>query len=118
MSLRYILGKSGTGKTTQCIEEITSTDNSQRIFYIVPEQFTLESEKNILSKKKAVININVLGFKHLAYFIVSKIGTAGRKTLDDTGRTMLIKKIILELRDKLDFYKNSTEKQGFADNIQ
>lgn len=118
MSLRYILGKSGTGKTTQCIEEITSTDNSQRIFYIVPEQFTLESEKNILSKKKAVININVLGFKHLAYFIVSKIGTAGRKTLDDTGRTMLIKKIILELRDKLDFYKNSTEKQGFADNIE
>ena len=118
MSLRYILGKSGTGKTTQCIEEITSTDNSQRIFYIVPEQFTLESEKNILSKKKAVININVLGFKHLAYFIVSKIGTAGRKTLDDTGRTMLIKKIILELGDKLDFYKNSTEKQGFADNIE
>lgn len=118
MSLRYILGKSGTGKTTQCIDEITSTDNSQRIFYIVPEQFTLESEKNILSKKKAVININVLGFKHLAYFIVSKIGTAGRKTLDDTGRTMLIKKIILELGDKLDFYKNSTEKQGFADNIE
>ena len=52
MSLRYILGKSGTGKTTQCIDEITYTDNSQRIFYIVPEQFTLESEKNILKKRQ------------------------------------------------------------------
>lgn len=118
MSLRYILGKSGTGKTTQCIDEITYTDNSQRIFYIVPEQFTLESEKNILSKKKAVININVLGFRHLAYFIISKIGTADRKILDDTGRTMLIKKIVLELKDKLEFYKNSAEKQGFVDNIE
>lgn len=117
MSLRYILGKSGTGKTTQCINEIVSCDTKSRIFYIVPEQFTLESEKKILSRKESVININVLGFGHLAYFVISKIGTAGRKILDDTGRAMLIKKIVLELKDKLNFYKNSAEKQGFADSI-
>ena len=56
--------------------------------------------------------------RHLAYFIISKIGTADRKILDDTGRTMLIKKIVLELKDKLEFYKNSAEKQGFVDNIE
>lgn len=118
MSLRYILGKSGTGKTTRCINEIIDTDNmSERIFYIVPEQFTLESEKNLLDKKDSVSNINVLGFRHFAYYLISKMGTSGRVMLDDVGRAMLIKKIVLELKDKLGFYKNSADKQGFIDNL-
>lgn len=118
MSLRYILGKSGTGKTTLCVNEIVNTDNmAKRIFYIVPEQFTLESEKNLLSKKGSLININILGFRHFAYYLISKMGTSGRKILDDVGRAMLIKKIVLELRNKLDFYKNSVDKQGFIDNL-
>lgn len=118
MSLRYVLGKSATGKTTLCVNEIVNTDNmAKRIFYIVPEQFTLESEKNLLNKKDSLININVLGFRHFAYYLISKMGTSGRKILDDAGRAMLIKKIVLELRNKLDFYKNSVDKQGFVDNL-
>ncbi len=118
MGLRYILGKSSTGKTTLCINEIVNTDNMvKRIFYIVPEQFTLESEKNLLSKKESLVNINVLGFRHFAYYLMSKMGTSGRKILDDSGRAMLIKKIVLELRNKLDFYKNSVDKQGFIDSL-
>ncbi len=118
MSLRYILGKSGTGKTTMCINEIAECDNTgERIFYIVPEQFTLESEKNIIAKKGSVMNINVLGFRHFAYYLISKMGTSGRVMLDDTGRAMLIKKIVLELKDKLGYYKKSADKQGFIDSI-
>lgn len=118
VSLRYIMGGSGTGKTTQCINEIACRNNlEERIFYIVPEQFTLESEKNLLSKKKSLININILGFKHFAYYLISKMGTSGRAMLDDTGRAMLIKKIVLELKNKLEFYKNSVDKQGFIDNL-
>lgn len=118
MGLRYILGNPGTGKTTQCINEIVSRDNMKdRLFYIVPEQFTLESEKNLLSKKESLININILGFRHFAYYLISKMGTSGRTILDDAGRAMLIKKIVLELKDKLEFYKNSVDKQGFTDNL-
>lgn len=118
MSLRYIMGGSGTGKTTQCINEIAGCNNmEERIFYIVPEQFTLESEKNLLSKKSSLININILGFKHFAYYLISKMGTSGRAMLDDAGRVMLIKKIVLELKNKLEFYKSSAEKQGFIDNL-
>ncbi len=118
MGLRYILGKSSTGKTTLCINEIVNTDNmAKRIFYVVPEQFTLESEKNLLNNKESLVNINVLGFRHFAYYLMSKMGTSDRKILDDAGRAMLIKKIVLELRNKLDFYKNSVDKQGFIDNL-
>ena len=106
VSLRYIMGGSGTGKTTQCINEIACRNNlEERIFYIVPEQFTLESEKNLLSKKNSLININILGFKHFAYYLISKMGTSGRAMLDDTGRAMLIKKIVLELKSSWNLWK-------------
>lgn len=118
MSLRYIMGKPDTGKTTMCIDEIAKCDNMrERLFYIVPEQFTLESEKNLIDKKGSLININVLGFRHFAYYLISKMGTSGRAMLDDVGRAMLIRRIVLELKDKLEFYKNSADKQGFIDNI-
>lgn len=118
MSLKYIMGKSGSGKTTYCIKDISKRDNmKERLFYIVPEQFTLESEKNLLSKKESLININVLGFRHFAYYLISKLGTSGRAILDDVGRMMLIKKIVLELKDKLEFYKNAVDKEGFIDNL-
>ncbi len=118
MSLRYIMGKPDTGKTTLCIDEIAKCDNmKERLFYIVPEQFTLESEKNLIDKKGSLININVLGFRHFAYYLISKMGTSGRAMLDDVGRAMLIRKVVSELKDKLGFYKNSADRQGFIDNI-
>lgn len=118
MSIQYIFGAPASGKTTLCINEIANCDTiSRRMFYIVPEQFVLESEKSILTKKDALVNINVLGFKHLAYYLISKLGTSGRTILDDTGNAMLIKKIVLELKNKLDYYKNSVEKSGFVDSL-
>lgn len=118
MSLRYIMGKPDTGKTTLCIDEIAKCDNMrERLFYIVPEQFTLESEKNLIDKKGSLININVLGFRHFAYYLISKMGTSGRAMLDDVGRAMLIRRIVLELKERLGFYKNSADRQGFIDSI-
>lgn len=118
MSLRYIMGRSDTGKTTLCINEIVNCDNmKKRIFYIVPEQFTLESEKNLINKKGSLININVLGFRHFAYYLISKTGTRGKSVLDDTGKAMLIKKIVLEVKDKLGFYKKSADKDGFIEDL-
>lgn len=118
MSLRYITGKTGTGKTELCIDEITKCNTlDNRVFYIVPEQFTLESEKRLLSKKSSLVNINVLGFRHFAYYLISKMGMGKRVMLDESGRAMLIRRIVLELKNKLGFYKNSADRQGFIDSI-
>ncbi len=118
MSLRFIMGESGTGKTQTCIDEICSTNGMERrLFYIVPEQFTLESEKAILFKKKALININVLGFNHLAYYLINRFGGDKRVIIDDVAKAMLIKKIALEKKEELSFYKSAVNKQGFIDDL-
>ena len=58
MALRYILGGINSGKTFTCINEIIqSADNKDKtILYIVPEQFSMQSQKNILSGMRGLID--------------------------------------------------------------
>ena len=61
MALRYILGGINSGKTFTCINEIIqSADNKDKtILYIVPEQFSMQSQKNILSGMKNCVSMNI-----------------------------------------------------------
>ena len=50
MSLRFIFGRGGSGKTTYCLEEIgkkVNDGNTSPIILLVPEQYTFESEKRL-----------------------------------------------------------------------
>ena len=53
MSLRFIIGRSGTGKTNFCFQEIAnliSSDN--KIYIITPEQFSFTAEQNLMNAVK------------------------------------------------------------------
>ena len=74
MSLRFITGRSGSGKTYTCLKEILSKHKSNpdsRLFYIVPEQYTLQAERDLLSFSDtgAMIQAQVLSFNRLSYNI-------------------------------------------------
>ncbi len=120
MSLRYIMGKTGCGKTTQCIKEIVQKDSmSKTLLYIVPEQFSMESERLLVSacEKGVIMNTSVFSFRHLAYHLISKNGTKGKAMLDDVSKAMLARKITWSLSDKLEFFGRSLDKQGFIDDL-
>jgi len=120
MALRFILGRSGTGKTQTCISEITqNSKNNNALIYIVPEQFSLQSEKNLIlsSETKTLIKIQVLSFKRLAYHLFSELGGINKKILEDNGKNMLLRKITAQLNNKFLYFKNSSDKQGFIDNL-
>ena len=108
MSLRYIFGKTGSGKTALCIKEITEKDNiDNTLLYIVPEQFSMESERLLVSanKKGTIMNTSVFSFRHLAYHLIGKFGSRGRAMLDDVSKAMLVRKIAYSLGDKLVFLR-------------
>ena len=56
MSVQFILGRSGTGKTSLCIKAIVNAllapDSAQRLILLVPEQATYQAERAILADKR------------------------------------------------------------------
>ncbi len=93
MSVQFILGGSGSGKTDRCLFQIKEALKTSKapIIYIVPEQYSLEAEKALVStcENGALTQVNVLSFKRLAFNIFSKCGGLGLPLLDDTGKIML-----------------------------
>ena len=85
MSLQFIIGSSGIGKTHYACEQIIqeSMENPQHLYYIiVPEQFTMQTQKNVVEMHpgKGILNIDVLSFQRLAYRIFEETGGADRKS--------------------------------------
>ena len=118
MRMRFIVGKPGTGKTNLCLREINDrlTGNAP-LYYLVPEQFSLQSEKLLLSKRAAATQVQVLSFNRLAYRLFSTLGSAPGKLADDLGKQMLLRKVLFEVADKLTYYKSAADKHGFVDSL-
>lgn len=115
MSLTFVLGLPGSGKTTFCLDAICNA-NSAKMLYIVPEQSTLQAERMLVTKsKKAVLGTQAISFGRLAYHVFARCGGAPVKQLNDTGKHMLLRKILKEC--DLSFYARSAKLPGFIDSL-
>lgn len=78
MSMRLIYGRAGTGKSSFILNEVKQNieDNlAQKIYIIVPEQFSYATEKRLLEnlKDNASIKAEVISFKRLAHRVFSEV---------------------------------------------
>lgn len=111
MSLRFVIGRTGTGKTTLFHEEIgkklTEQPDGPPILYIVPEQMTFLSEYELVQSKglAGMIRAQVYSFTRLAWRIFQETGGASRNHVTSTGLNMLIKKIIEEHKNELKLFR-------------
>ena len=106
MSLRFIYGKSGTGKTTYCFNEIKNLiDKGEKVYIITPEQFSFTAENNLMKicEKKSVINTEVITFERMAYRIVNEIGGVSNTSITNVGKAMLLTRIIEKQKGNLNF---------------
>ena len=121
MSLRYIFGSSGSGKTTKCLDEIFmfSENTAQKLYYIVPEQYSLEAEKKLVARfpGKATVKAQVLSFERLAFHVLSETGTKQGDMLDHMGKNMIVRKILNDIKPRLKHYKNASISFGLVKNI-
>lgn len=75
MGLRLIYGKSGTGKSEFCFQEIREKiEGPNKIYMITPEQFSYTQERKMLDvlRQNAVINAEVLTFARMAYRVFAQ----------------------------------------------
>ena len=112
MSLRFIYGRAGTGKSRFCLEDILEKQKQkEKIYIITPEQFSYTAEKNLLAvlPEEASIYAEVLTFKRMAYRIKTKVGKTIRVPLSASGKAILMDRILTEQKKSLHFLGKSDE---------
>ncbi len=120
MALQFIIGGSGSGKSTyaynQLIEE--ARREPERQFYcIVPEQFTMSTQQKLvsLSPDGGILNIDVLSFQRLAYRIFEETGGEPEEILEDSGKSMVLEKLLEERKAELSYLGSQIHKPGCID---
>ena len=63
---------------------------SQKFLVIVPEQFTMQTQKEFvrLHPSHAIMNIDILSFERLAYRVFDELGTDTLTVLEETGKNL------------------------------
>jgi len=123
MALQFILGASGTGKTTYLYETVThlAAENPDTVYYfVVPEQFTLATQKALVQHNPAggIFNIDVLSLARLAHKVFGELGKEQRKVLKDIGKSMVIKRALSRCREELSLYASNAGQTGFAEEVK
>jgi ATP-dependent helicase/nuclease subunit B len=123
MSLQLLLGNSGAGKSYQLnqylIEQSMANPDTNYII-IVPEQFTLQTQKDIVAMhpRYAVMNIDIVSFQRLAYRIFDEVGGNHLASLDDTGKNLIIRKVAAQKQDQLKVLGANLKKLGYISEIK
>lgn len=124
MSLRFVIGRTGSGKTTQFFEEIhqrlLKEPDGPPIIYLVPEQMTFLSEYRFIHipELTGVIRTQVYSFTRLAWRILQETGGTARNHITSSGLNMLIRKIIEDHKEELKIFKKSSDKSGFIQHVE
>lgn len=124
MSVRFLIGRSGTGKTTFCLEEIRSKlmkdPAGDPIIYIVPDQMTFLSEYKLISTPGlgGMIRGQVYSLTRLAWRILQETGGISRYHLNTVGISMLIRKIIEDKKEELKIFQKAADKNGFIQQME
>ena len=120
MSLQFIIGSSGAGKSYFAYERVIreSMEHPERNYYIiVPEQFTMQTQKTLVEMHpgKGILNIDILSFERLAYRVFEETGGDNRKVLEDTGKSMVLQKMVQQHRKELAYLGSQMNKPGYLD---
>lgn len=123
MSLQFILGGAGSGKSRRLYDQVirrSLADPAGRFLIVVPEQFTMQTQRDLvtLHERKGISNIDVLSFLRLSYRVFEELGMPSQLVLEDTGKNMVLRRLLASLEPKLKYFKNTGKKQGFVEELK
>lgn len=123
MSLQLIIGNSGAGKSRLAFQMAIdgATKNTGMEYYvIVPEQFTMQTQRTLVEMhpQRGILNIDVLSFERLAYRIFEETGTDNRKLLGETGKSMVLQKMVQSHQNEMPYLGSQMKKPGYLNEIK
>ena len=117
------MGNSGSGKSHflyQKVIEESKKHPDQNYMVIVPEQFTMQTQKDLvmLHPDKGIMNIDVLSFRRLAHRIFEEVGADHRIVLTETGKNLMLRKVAIEQQGKLQVLGQRMNKPGYISEVK
>jgi ATP-dependent helicase/nuclease subunit B len=122
MSLRFIYGRAGSGKTRFCLGEIKSklaAGATQPLVLLVPEQFTFQAERDLITVlgTGGILKTEVLSFRRMAYRAFNEAGGITYPHIHPAGKCMILYRILDKMRDSFQVFSRSADRQGFVNTL-
>ncbi len=113
--LKLIIGRAGTGKSTQVLRQLCAEGALRPQILIVPEQRSHETERALCAMGGATVSLwaEVLSFSRLANRIFQCAGGSGVTELDAGGRLLLMHRAVSETSAGLTVYRRPSRKASF-----
>ncbi|MHB1420600.1 MAG: helicase-exonuclease AddAB subunit AddB [Bacillota bacterium] len=122
MSLRFIYGRAGSGKTRYCLNEIKAkitSGSAQPLVLLVPEQFTFQAERDLITllETGGILSTEVLSFRRMAFRVFNDAGGITYPHIHSAGKSMIIYRILDKMRDGFKVFAKSADRQGFVNTL-
>ncbi len=123
MSLQFYFGASGSGKSRKLHEDIireAARNPKTAYLLIVPDQFTMQTQFDLVTEHPShiIMNIDVLSFGRLTHRILEEVGDEGMPILDDTGKSLVLRRVAGECRDRLQVIGAHLGKIGYIHEVK
>ena len=116
-----IISKSPSANSKYIYKKIEeSLDNKERAFLIVPEQYTLQSDINLMDNisYSTVMDAKVLSFSSLSRYIIDNTGGLSDNILSKSGKVILLSNILKDINDDLTLFKGKYQNIDFINDIE
>ena len=127
MSVRFVVGRAGSGKTWRCLEAIRERlrgdpAEGHRLLLLVPEQATFQMERALIETPDIAgfIRCEVLSFNRLAYRILAETGAdprRGDETIGKMGRMMAMRRLIRRAKGELQIFDRVADRPGLVKQV-
>ncbi|WP_366924691.1 helicase-exonuclease AddAB subunit AddB [Metallumcola ferriviriculae] len=123
MSVTFILGRAGSGKTHFCLEEIKEellqNPEGPPLIFLVPEQATFQLERELINTPglDCFARVQVLSFRRLAFRIFQQTGGMVRPHISEMGKRMLIRSVLAKEAKNLKLFSHLSGDFGFCDTV-
>ncbi|MCD8326306.1 MAG: exodeoxyribonuclease V subunit gamma [Lachnospiraceae bacterium] len=123
MSLQFILGGSGSGKSAALyhfmISEAVKHPERQYVL-LVPDQYTMQIQRQMvqLHPGHALFNVDVLSFGRLYHKVKEELGGGELVALDDTGKNLILRALSSSMSADLPAIGGLMEKQGYVSEVK
>lgn len=111
-----ICGRAGSLWPTVLQGVTESRKNGKTCILLVPEQYTLQAEKDLITdlKLKGLMDIDVLSPQRLQSRVREYAGETGKRPLNERGRGLAMSRALLEEEPRLQFYGSTARLRGTA----